>query len=98
EAWKAYRAGADLVKIFPVSCLGGAAYVSALKGPFPDMRLMPTGGVTLANMHEYTAAGARVLGIGSALADARLLEGQGPDAIAALARNYCERFRALAHE
>lgn len=95
EVWRAHHSGADLVKVFPISCFGGAAYMSALRGPFPAIRLMPTGGVTLTNMHEYIQAGARVLGIGSALANTDLLEANGPEAVAVLARNYCQRYRAL---
>lgn len=98
EVWRAHRAGADVVKVFPAACLGGASYLAALRGPFPHISLMPTGGVTLDNLHEYTAAGARVVGIGSALADTRLLHARGARAIQELAGAYCQRFRELTIE
>ena len=69
EIMAALRAGADWVKIFPCSALGGAKYLRALRGPFPQLRAMPTGGVTLATATEYIAAGAVALGVGSELVD-----------------------------
>lgn len=69
EIMAATRAGADWVKIFPCSALGGAKYLRALRGPFPRLRAMPTGGVTLATAAEYIAAGAVALGVGSELVD-----------------------------
>jgi 2-dehydro-3-deoxyphosphogluconate aldolase/(4S)-4-hydroxy-2-oxoglutarate aldolase len=67
EIMAAIRAGADWVKIFPCSALGGATYLRALRGPFPGVRLLPTGGVTLASAPDYIAAGAVALGVGSEL-------------------------------
>jgi 2-dehydro-3-deoxyphosphogluconate aldolase/(4S)-4-hydroxy-2-oxoglutarate aldolase len=69
EIMAATRAGADWVKIFPCSALGGAKYLRSLRGPFPQLRAMPTGGVTLATAAEYIAAGAVALGVGSELVD-----------------------------
>jgi 2-dehydro-3-deoxyphosphogluconate aldolase / (4S)-4-hydroxy-2-oxoglutarate aldolase len=67
EIFRAFRDGADMVKVFPVQNVGGAAYLRALRGPFPDIPLVPTGGVTLENLGELLAAGAVAVGVGSEL-------------------------------
>jgi len=66
EVYQAYRLGADVVKIFPGS-LVGPAYIKALKGPFPHIPMMPTGGVSVANLKEWFAAGVFGVGAGSEL-------------------------------
>lgn len=67
EIMSAARAGADLIKIFPAHSLGGPAYIKALRGPFPDLPLVPTGGVDLENVAEFMRAGATAVGVGSEL-------------------------------
>jgi 2-dehydro-3-deoxyphosphogluconate aldolase/(4S)-4-hydroxy-2-oxoglutarate aldolase len=67
EILQAVRAGADLVKVFPAGSLGGPAYIKALRGPFPDLPLVPTGGVDLDNVADFMRAGATAVGIGSEL-------------------------------
>src|SRR4051794_20664297 len=64
EVIAAWKAGADVVKIFPCSALGGASYLRALKGPLPQVRLMPTGGVNINTAKDFLAAGAVALGVG----------------------------------
>ncbi len=66
EVELAYRLGSDVVKIFPGS-LVGPAYVKALKGPFPQIPMMPTGGVSLENVKDWFAAGVVAVGAGSEL-------------------------------
>jgi 2-dehydro-3-deoxyphosphogluconate aldolase/(4S)-4-hydroxy-2-oxoglutarate aldolase len=66
EIMAAVEYGADVVKIFPAS-LGGPAYLRALRGPFPDVPLMPTGGVSPENLGDWFAAGALAVGAGSDL-------------------------------
>jgi 2-dehydro-3-deoxyphosphogluconate aldolase/(4S)-4-hydroxy-2-oxoglutarate aldolase len=66
EVMAAQALGADVVKIFPAS-LGGPGYLRSLRGPFPDVPLMPTGGVTSDNLGEWLAAGAVAAGAGSEL-------------------------------
>jgi 2-dehydro-3-deoxyphosphogluconate aldolase/(4S)-4-hydroxy-2-oxoglutarate aldolase len=66
EVLLAYRLGSDVVKIFPGS-LVGPSYVKALHGPFPNIPLMPTGGVSAANVGEWFAAGVVAVGAGSEL-------------------------------
>jgi 2-dehydro-3-deoxyphosphogluconate aldolase/(4S)-4-hydroxy-2-oxoglutarate aldolase len=78
EVITAWKAGADVVKIFPCSAMGGAKYLRALRGPLPQVKVMPTGGVSLATVQEYIEAGAVALGLGSELVDiAALQAGQG---------------------
>ena len=74
EVITAWKAGADMVKIFPCSAVGGAKYLKALKGPLPQVKMVPTGGVGPSTAHEYVAAGAAALGIGSELVDGPTLE------------------------
>jgi 2-dehydro-3-deoxyphosphogluconate aldolase/(4S)-4-hydroxy-2-oxoglutarate aldolase len=68
EILAAWRNGADIVKVFPASV--GASYLRDIRGPLPQIRLMPTGGVNLGNIREFRAAGAVAYGIGSALVPA----------------------------
>jgi 2-dehydro-3-deoxyphosphogluconate aldolase/(4S)-4-hydroxy-2-oxoglutarate aldolase len=74
EIVAAHRAGADWVKVFPGESLGGPAYIKHLRGPFPDIPLMVTGGVTRENAAAYLAAGAQSVGLGSDLAPRKLIQ------------------------
>ncbi len=69
ELMTAQEHGARVIKIFPCGNVGGPKYLRALRAPFPDARLIPTGGVTTANAAEFIAAGAFALGIGADLVD-----------------------------
>jgi 2-dehydro-3-deoxyphosphogluconate aldolase / (4S)-4-hydroxy-2-oxoglutarate aldolase len=73
EVITAWKAGSDMVKIFPCSAVGGAKYLRALKAPLPQVKMLPTGGVSLATVHEFIAAGAAALGIGGELVDTKAL-------------------------
>jgi len=74
--------GARVIKIFPCESVGGTKYIKALKGPFPRMEFIPTGGVNLLNAAEYIAAGAFALGVGSDLVNAAALrDGKTQDII-----------------
>ena len=68
------RASTNASGIFPCSAVGGADYLKALRGPLPQVKLVPTGGITVANAHEFIAAGAAAIGIGSALVDVAALK------------------------
>jgi 2-dehydro-3-deoxyphosphogluconate aldolase/(4S)-4-hydroxy-2-oxoglutarate aldolase len=68
EALSAWEAGADIVKVFPAD-VGGPAYLKALRGPLPQVRVMPTGGVDLNTAAAFLKAGACCLGVGGALVD-----------------------------
>lgn len=93
EVIAAWQSGADLVKVFPCSALGGAKYLAALKAPLPQIELLPTGGVTLDTLSAYLRAGAAALGVGAALADVELLEREGASAVARLAASYVQAYR-----
>ncbi len=69
EVMAALEAGAKLIKIFPCGSAGGPKHIKALKAPFPETRLIPTGGVNVTNAAEYLAAGAFALGVGADLVD-----------------------------
>ncbi len=69
EILSAWEAGADLVKVFPAGAIGGPSYIKALKGPLPQVEMVPTGGVNLENAAEFIRAGAMAVGIGSELVD-----------------------------
>jgi 2-dehydro-3-deoxyphosphogluconate aldolase / (4S)-4-hydroxy-2-oxoglutarate aldolase len=73
EILAAHRMGADLVKIFPADLLGGPNFVKQMQGPFPDIRFMVSGGVSLANVQEYVRAGVTGICLGSSYL-ANLLE------------------------
>jgi len=76
EVVAAWRAGADMVKVFPCSAVGGASYIKALRAPLPQIELVPTGGVTVATVGDFIAAGACAVGAGADLVDiARLRRG-----------------------
>jgi 2-dehydro-3-deoxyphosphogluconate aldolase/(4S)-4-hydroxy-2-oxoglutarate aldolase len=69
EVMRAVKLGVDVVKVFPAS-LGGPAYVRSLRGPFPDVPFMPTGGVSADNVGDWLAAGVVAVGAGSELCSA----------------------------
>jgi 2-dehydro-3-deoxyphosphogluconate aldolase/(4S)-4-hydroxy-2-oxoglutarate aldolase len=81
EVIAAWRAGADMVKIFPCSALGGASYLRALKAPLPQIKMLPTGGVDLSTAEDFIRAGASALGVGASVFDLKLLADKGPAAI-----------------
>lgn len=87
EVLQAWEAGADVVKIFP-SDIAGPAYLKALAGPLPQVRLMPTGGVNLDTAAEFLKAGAYALGVGSSLVDGRSLKERDFARIETLAAQY----------
>lgn len=90
EAITAWRTGGDYVKIFPCSAMGGASYVKALLAPFPDLPLIPTGGVTLETVADFLKAGARALGVGADLVDPKAIAEGEPERVTAMARGYVE--------
>ncbi|MBX9787756.1 MAG: bifunctional 4-hydroxy-2-oxoglutarate aldolase/2-dehydro-3-deoxy-phosphogluconate aldolase [Pirellulales bacterium] len=87
EILTAWEAGADLVKVFPCEVVG-PAYLRAIRAPLPQIRLMPTGGVTLDTATEFLKAGAAVLGVGSALASTDLMTRRDWEALTGLARRF----------
>lgn len=92
EILTAWEAGADVVKVFPADVLG-PAFFRAMRGPLPQVKLMPTGGVDLTTAGEYLKAGAVCLGVGGQLVDAKLVAAGNFDAIRDLAKQYVEAVR-----
>ncbi len=88
EVITAWRAGSDFVKIFPCGQVGGAKYIKALKGPLPQIPLVPTGGVNLNTAAEFIEAGAAALGVGGELVLVDALKSGKPDAIVENARKF----------
>lgn len=94
EVFQAFRLGGDLVKVFPAQNAGGAAYLRALRGPFPDIPLVPTGGVTLENLREMFDAGAVAVGVGSELISKADLARGDYAAVGALAAKFLAAVKA----
>ena len=90
EIVTAWKAGSDLVKVFPCGQVGGAKYIKALKGPLPQIPLVPTGGVNLTTAAEFIEAGAAALGIGGELVQAEALKSNKPELIVETARKFLE--------
>ena len=88
EVFEAFRVGGDMVKVFPAQSVGGAAYLRALRGPFPDIPLVPTGGVTLDNIADMFKAGAAAVGVGTELISKDALARRDYAAIGALAKQF----------
>jgi len=94
EVITAWRSGADYVKIFPCSAMGGASYLKSLLAPFPHLKLIPTGGVTLQTAADFLKAGARALGVGADLVNAKAIAEGTPELITNTARSYLDIIRA----
>ena len=87
EALQAWQAGADIIKVFPAELLG-PGFFKAMRGPLPQIRLMPTGGVDLKTAHSFLEAGACCLGLGSQLIDPKAVAARQFDTISETARKY----------
>jgi 2-dehydro-3-deoxyphosphogluconate aldolase / (4S)-4-hydroxy-2-oxoglutarate aldolase len=85
EILAAHECGADIVKLFPATALG-PQYIKDIRAPLPQVKLMPTGGVTLDNAGDWIRAGAVAVGLGSALLDAKAIDGGRWSVITANAR------------
>jgi len=88
EVITAWEAGADFVKIFPCGQVGGAKYIKALRGPLPQIPLVPTGGVNLETAGEFIEAGAAALGVGGELVSAEALKSGRVEIIVENARKF----------
>ena len=87
EVMAALELGVEVIKIFPCGSGGGPSHIKALRGPFPDCRFIPTGGVSLKNAEEYFSAGAFALGIGAELTDLAALRRNEPHRITEAAKS-----------
>lgn len=88
EIVTAWQAGADVVKVFPASAVGGAKYLKSVKAPLPQVELIPTGGVSLATAAEFLEAGAFALGVGADLVNQKAIVEGHPETITEHARQY----------
>jgi 2-dehydro-3-deoxyphosphogluconate aldolase/(4S)-4-hydroxy-2-oxoglutarate aldolase len=90
EVIAAWKSGADFVKIFPCGNLGGPNYIKALKGPLPQVPLVPTGGVNLETAGDYLRAGAAALGVGGELVHKEALTARRAEFIRGLASQFVQ--------
>jgi 2-dehydro-3-deoxyphosphogluconate aldolase / (4S)-4-hydroxy-2-oxoglutarate aldolase len=92
EILEAWDAGADVIKVFPATALG-PMFFKDVRSPLPQLRLVPTGGVTRENAGEWIRAGAIAIGVGTALVDRKAVAERRFDAITAAARHFVEAVR-----
>jgi 2-dehydro-3-deoxyphosphogluconate aldolase / (4S)-4-hydroxy-2-oxoglutarate aldolase len=93
EVLTAWEAGADVVKLFPAE-IGGPGHLRALKGPFPQIRILPTGGVNLETIGDFVKSGACAVGLGSALVEKSALEQRNFARITELSKKYVAAMQA----
>ncbi len=93
EVLTAWEAGADIVKVFPAD-IGGPKHLKALKGPFPQIRLLPTGGVNLDTLPSFVDAGACAVGLGTALVEKEALANRDMNRIRDLAKQYVSKMKS----
>ena len=90
EVITAWSAGVDFVKVFPCGSVGGASYVKNLKGPFPQVKIIPTGGVSLKTAADFINAGASALGVGTDLVNIKAIKEGNPQVVTDAAKQYIE--------
>jgi len=93
EVDTAWQLGADFVKVFPSSAVGGPSYIKALKGPFPEIPLVPTGGVNLETAADFLKAGSAALGVGGELVQGAALKAKKPEVITETAKKFVQVIR-----
>jgi 2-dehydro-3-deoxyphosphogluconate aldolase/(4S)-4-hydroxy-2-oxoglutarate aldolase len=98
EVMTAWKAGCDLVKVFPSAQLGGASYVKALKAPFPEVRFIAAGGVNQNTAADFILAGAVALGIGRDLIQPQAIQRRERDWIRELAHRFLQMVRQAREE
>jgi 2-dehydro-3-deoxyphosphogluconate aldolase/(4S)-4-hydroxy-2-oxoglutarate aldolase len=92
EILAAWELGAELVKIFPATSLG-PGFIKDLRGPFPSIKVMPTGGVSRENAADWIRAGAAAIGVGTAMVDGKAIAARQFDVITANARAFVDAVR-----
>ena len=93
EVITAWSAGVDFVKVFPCGSVGGASYVKNLKGPFPQIKIIPTGGVSLKTAADFIKAGASALGVGTDLVDVKAIREGNAQIVTDRAKQFLEIVR-----
>jgi 2-dehydro-3-deoxyphosphogluconate aldolase/(4S)-4-hydroxy-2-oxoglutarate aldolase len=91
EVYKAWSAGADMVKVFPCRALGGPRYIKDLLGPFERIPLVAVGGVNASNLKEYFEAGSKAVGVSESLFGREALKDKNLEALAGNVKNFIER-------
>ncbi|MBS1850088.1 MAG: bifunctional 4-hydroxy-2-oxoglutarate aldolase/2-dehydro-3-deoxy-phosphogluconate aldolase [Acidobacteria bacterium] len=94
EVLQAWQCGADLVKVFPVDSAGGAKYIRALKGPFPQIEFVVTGGVSEENVGDFLRAGTTAVGVGEKIFNREALRQGNVAAISAQASRFLGAVRS----
>lgn len=90
EIVAAWEAGADFVKVFPCNAMGGASYIRSIRGPLPQVEVIPTGGVNLETIGEFLKAGAAAVGVGTEMVDRKAAREGRFDVITENARKFAE--------
>ncbi|HEX6279319.1 MAG TPA: bifunctional 2-keto-4-hydroxyglutarate aldolase/2-keto-3-deoxy-6-phosphogluconate aldolase [Pyrinomonadaceae bacterium] len=93
EVITAWSAGADFVKVFPCGAVGGASYIKNLRGPFPQIKMIPTGGVSLKTAQDFIKAGAAALGVGTDLVDVKAIREGKPEIVTERATQFVDLVR-----
>ena len=95
EIMAAQAVGCELVKVFPISSIGGTAYLKSLRGPFPKMQWMVTGGVGLSDLKSYKDAGASAVGLGGNITPADAIKNKNWAALTELAQQHVNTVKGL---
>ena len=88
EVLAAWKAGADIIKVFPASAMGGASYLRSLRAPLPQVKVIPTGGVSLTTAVDFLEAGAFALGFGADLVNTKAIAAGQPEVVTEQAKKY----------
>lgn len=91
EMMTAVRAGAEILKFFPAESVGGAAYLKTIRGPLPDLQVVPTGGIDDEHVTNYWQAGALAVGVGSTLVTSAMLATQDSDKLRKRAQQFLKK-------
>jgi len=94
EVVAAWQAGGDVIKIFPCSAMGGAKYIKSLRAPFPQIEMLPTGGVNLETVADFLRAGACAVAVGAELIDTASIRAGHHDVFEERAKRFLEVIRA----
>jgi len=90
EVVTAWEAGGDMIKIFPCSAVGGAKYIKSLRAPFPQIEMIPTGGVSLETVGDFLRAGACAVAVGAELIDSKHIQERKYEVFEERARRFLE--------
>ncbi len=91
EIYRAWSAGADMIKVFPCGAMGGPGYIKELLGPFDSLALAAVGGVSISNLEDYFRAGVRAVGVGNSLFGQEALAEKNPEKIKTCVKNFIAR-------